>query len=125
MLRGNHHQGSGGRDYDRRDNRRRDNDRMVMTHGQSAEMAELTETADLAEASDVPARARPDLRLAGGERTVDMATAQRAAGEFLAALGIELDAEELRETPARMARAYAELFDSPPFRLTTFPNDEG
>jgi GTP cyclohydrolase I len=98
---------------------------MVMTHGQSAEMAELTDTADLAETSDVPARARPDLRLAGGERMVDMAAAQRAAGEFLAALGIELDAEELRETPARMARAYAELFESPPFRLTTFPNNEG
>ncbi len=90
-----------------------------MTHGQA------TEFADLAETSDVPTRARPDLRLAGGERTVDMAAAQRAAGEFLAALGIELDAEELRETPARMARAYAELFDSPPFRLTTFPNNEG
>ena len=51
--------------------------------------------------------------------------AQRAAGEFLAALGIDLDREGLRETPARMARAYAELFDARPFRLTTFPNDEG
>jgi GTP cyclohydrolase IA len=90
-----------------------------MTHGQA------TEFADLAETSDVPTPARPDLRLAGAERMVDMAAAQRAAGEFLAALGIELDAEELRETPARMARAYAELFDSPPFRLTTFPNNEG
>jgi GTP cyclohydrolase IA len=92
---------------------------MVMTHGQA------TELADVAEISGVPTRARPDLRLAGAKRTVDMAAAQRAAGDFLAALGIKLDAEELRETPARMARAYAELFDSPPFRLTTFPNDEG
>jgi len=90
-----------------------------MTHGKA------TELADVSEISGVPARARPDLRLAGAERTVDMAAAQRAAGEFLAALGIELDAEELRETPARMARAYAELFNSPPFRLTTFPNNEG
>ena len=31
----------------------------------------------------------------------------------------------MRETPARMARAYAELFDAPPLQLTTFPNDEG
>jgi GTP cyclohydrolase I len=68
---------------------------------------------------------RPDLRVAGGNRDVDLAAAQRAAGEFLAALGVDLGAEALRETPARMARAYAELFDSPPFRLTTFPNDEG
>jgi GTP cyclohydrolase I len=70
-------------------------------------------------------RARPDLRLASGGTGVDLAAAQRAAADFLAALGVELGQEELRETPARMARAYAELFDSRPFRLTTFPNDEG
>ncbi|HEV3029708.1 MAG TPA: GTP cyclohydrolase I FolE, partial [Planctomycetota bacterium] len=40
-------------------------------------------------------------------------------------LGIDLDREERRATPARMARAYAELFAAQPFRLTTFPNDEG
>jgi GTP cyclohydrolase I len=34
-------------------------------------------------------------------------------------------AEGLEETPARMARAYAELFDAQPFRMTTFPSDEG
>jgi GTP cyclohydrolase IA len=70
-------------------------------------------------------QARPDLRLAGGDTEVDMPAAQRAAADFLAALGVDLGQEELRETPARMARAYAELFDSRPFRLTTFPNDEG
>jgi GTP cyclohydrolase IA len=31
----------------------------------------------------------------------------------------------MRDTPARMALAYAELFTSRPFELTTFPNDEG
>jgi len=36
-----------------------------------------------------------------------------------------VDREDLRETPARMARAYAELFDARPLRLTTFANDEG
>ena len=90
-----------------------------MTNRQAIELA------DSAEASSTPRRARPDLRLANGERQIDMAAAERAAGEFLAELGVELDAEELRETPGRMARAYAEFFDSPPFRLTTFPNDEG
>jgi GTP cyclohydrolase I len=70
-------------------------------------------------------QARPDLRLAGDRPGVDLAAAQRAAADFLAALGVDLGQEELRETPARMARAYAELFDSRPFRLTTFPNDEG
>jgi GTP cyclohydrolase IA len=67
----------------------------------------------------------PDLRLANGRTGVDLVAAQRAAADFLAALGVELGQEELRDTPARMARAYAELFDSRPFRLTTFPNDEG
>jgi GTP cyclohydrolase IA len=91
-----------------------------MTQGQ---VIELPEPAELPGA--ISAQARADVRLARGKRQIDMAAAQRAAGDFLTALGIELDAEELRETPARMARAYAELFDSPPFRLTTFPNDEG
>jgi GTP cyclohydrolase IA len=69
--------------------------------------------------------ARPDLRLARSGTGVDLVAAQRAAADFLAALGVELGEEERRATPARMARAYAELFDSRPFQLTTFPNDEG
>lgn len=56
---------------------------------------------------------------------VDLQAAQRAAADFLRALGLDLDREELQETPARMTQAYAELFDAHPPRLTTFPNDEG
>ena len=59
------------------------------------------------------------------EPDIDLAAAERAAGQFLAALGVELDSESLRGTPGRMARAYAELFTPRPFNLTTFPNDEG
>ena len=55
----------------------------------------------------------------------DLAAAERAAADFLTALGIDLDRQERRATPARMARAYAELLAARPFRLTTFPNDEG
>ncbi|HYK27060.1 MAG TPA: GTP cyclohydrolase I [Streptosporangiaceae bacterium] len=66
-----------------------------------------------------------DLRLVNGKPGIDLAAAERAASDFLAALGIETDSEDLRETPARMARAYAELFDAEPLKLTTFPNDEG
>lgn len=76
-------------------------------------------------APDTATSGRPDLRLATSGPRVDLAAAERAAGEFLTALGIDLDAEELRQTPARMVRAYAELFDAEPVRLTTFPNDEG
>jgi GTP cyclohydrolase I len=56
---------------------------------------------------------------------VDLAAAELAAADFLHALGVSLDSESLQGTPARMARAYAELFTPRPFNLTTFPNDEG
>jgi GTP cyclohydrolase I len=59
------------------------------------------------------------------DQDVDLLAAQRAAAAFLAALGIDVDTEELRETPARMARAYAEMLNPRPFDLTTFPNTEG
>ena len=55
----------------------------------------------------------------------DPVAAERAAADFLAALGVDLGAEGLAETPGRMARAYAELLSPRDFRLTTFPNDEG
>jgi len=67
----------------------------------------------------------PALRIASDTAPVDMEAAERAAAGFLTALGIDLTREELRDTPSRMARAYAELFDARPLRLTTFPNDEG
>jgi GTP cyclohydrolase I len=70
-------------------------------------------------------RSRPELRIAGRESGVDLPAAERAAADFLAALGVDVDRAGLRETPARMARAYAELFTAQPLQLTTFPNDEG
>ncbi|MFC8221345.1 GTP cyclohydrolase I FolE [Streptomyces sp. NPDC057362] len=55
----------------------------------------------------------------------DLEAAERAAREFLAALGIMVDGEGTRDTPGRMARGYAELLTARPFRMTAFPNDEG
>jgi GTP cyclohydrolase I len=63
--------------------------------------------------------------VAGDARRVDLAAAERAASELLAALGADLDDPGLRETPRRVAAAYAELLTPEPFNLTTFPNDEG
>ncbi|MGZ4169480.1 MAG: GTP cyclohydrolase I FolE [Solirubrobacteraceae bacterium] len=63
--------------------------------------------------------------VAGEARRVDLAAAERAARELLTALGADLDSEGLRETPRRVATAYAELLTPEPFSLTTFPNDEG
>src|SRR5260370_8767687 len=75
--------------------------------------------------SDAAVSSRSDLQVVAGRAGGGLAAPQRAAGACLAALGIDLDRDELRETPARMARAYAELFDARPLRLTTFPNDAG
>ncbi|CAM5264227.1 GTP cyclohydrolase 1 OS=Streptomyces tendae OX=1932 GN=folE PE=3 SV=1 [Streptomyces tendae] len=55
----------------------------------------------------------------------DLEAAERAAREFLRALGVAVDSEGTRDTPGRMARGYAELLTARPFRMTTFPNDEG
>src|SRR4051795_2454356 len=56
---------------------------------------------------------------------IDLGRAQRAARELLTALGCDLTDESVRDTPRRMAEAYAELLTPRPFRATTFPNDEG
>jgi GTP cyclohydrolase I len=56
---------------------------------------------------------------------VDLSAAELAAGALLRALGIATEGESMRDTPARMARAYAELFTAEAFAPTTFPNDEG
>jgi len=78
------------------------------------------------EMRDTPVRAGSALRViheCGPD--IDLAAAEHAAGQFPAALGMELDTEGLRGTPGRMARAYAELFTPRPFNMTTFSNDEG
>jgi GTP cyclohydrolase I len=54
--------------------------------------------------------AGPSLHIARDSTGVDIAAAERAAAGFLAALGIDVEHEDMQETPARMARAYAELF---------------
>lgn len=56
---------------------------------------------------------------------IDIERAERAARDFVHALGIQTDSESTQDTPGRMARAYAELFTPRAFDLTTFPNDEG
>jgi GTP cyclohydrolase I len=58
-------------------------------------------------------------------RAIDRDAAERAAADLLAALGADLQHEQLRDTPRRMVDAYAELLTSEPFRPTTFPNEQG
>jgi GTP cyclohydrolase I len=47
----------------------------------------------------------------------------RAVTDLLAALGIDPEDENLRETPRRVADAYAEMLTPQPFDATTFRND--
>jgi GTP cyclohydrolase I len=55
---------------------------------------------------------------------VQLEEAAQAALAFLEALGVDLTQAGMADTPARMARAYAELFSPRPFRATHFPNEE-
>ncbi|MHA6783247.1 GTP cyclohydrolase I FolE [Pseudonocardia saturnea] len=64
------------------------------------------------------------LRVVPPAEGIDLAGAERAAGDFLAALGVTTDSGATAETPARMARAYAEMLSPRSFDLTTFANDE-
>jgi len=57
-------------------------------------------------------------------RRVDLLAAEHAARDLLIALGADIRAAGLIETPRRMAAAFAELLTPEPFKLTSFPNDE-
>ncbi len=67
----------------------------------------------------------PNLHVVGSPRSVDLAAAEDAVRSLLVALGADVTAPGVRETPGRAARAYAELLSPRTFQLTTFPNDEG
>jgi GTP cyclohydrolase I len=65
------------------------------------------------------------LRLVSPEPQVDLEAAEEAVRSLLQALGADTALEELRDTPRRAARAYADLLTPEPFSLTTFANDAG
>jgi len=67
---------------------------------------------------------RPD-RASHPAAACDLGAAGAAAAALLAALGVDMRSEGLAETPARMARALAEMLTPRGFDATTFPNDEG
>ena len=67
----------------------------------------------------------PHLRLVSDAAPVDVPAAQAAVRALLIALGQDPSSEHLRDTPRRVAAAYAEMLTSEAFTLTTFPNDEG
>src|SRR5918912_4364248 len=70
-------------------------------------------------------RRAPRLAALPSAGRVDIDRAEHAARGLLLALGGDLADEGLRDTPRRVAAAYAELLTPEPFDMTTFPNAEG
>jgi GTP cyclohydrolase IA len=68
---------------------------------------------------------RRRLQILDRSPVVDLARAERAVADLLAALGQDPSDEQLLDTPRRVAASYTELLTPAPFTLTTFPNDEG
>jgi GTP cyclohydrolase I len=56
---------------------------------------------------------------------VDLHAAEDAVADLLRALGQDVASEHLRETPARVARSFAELLTPSTFSPTSFPNHQG
>ena len=85
---------------------------------------ELGSLEDSSDPSGSPAQRR-QAALVDGLRPIDLDRAERAVAELLIALGQDAESEHLRDTPRRVAAAYAELLTPLQFNPTTFPNDEG
>lgn len=60
-----------------------------------------------------------------GGASLDPVRAEAAAADLLDALGVDLSAAGLADTPRRVVRMYEELLTPRPFNPTTFPNDAG
>ena len=69
------------------------------------------------------ARWRP--RITHEPGPVDLAGAEKAATDMLAALGLPIDSADMFETPRRLVHAYAEMLTPPEFDSTTFENAAG
>jgi len=68
-------------------------------------------------------RSRP--RITHEPAPMDLARAEAAAADMLAALGLPVDSEDMFETPRRLVNAYAEMLTVPEFDSTTFSNAAG
>jgi GTP cyclohydrolase IA len=82
------------------------------------------ETGDSPDAQTALSASDVSVGAPGTTRLIDLAAAERAIAELLTALGEDLEGDQLRETPRRVAAAYAEMLTPRAFNLTTFSNDE-
>ena len=74
--------------------------------------------------STAPTPSLRELRLVRRGAEIDPEAAEAAVTQLLIALGHDPADEHLRDTPRRVAAAYAEMLTPRSFNLTTFPNDE-
>ncbi|MGZ4466025.1 MAG: GTP cyclohydrolase I [Nocardioides sp.] len=72
-----------------------------------------------------PADTRWRQRISQAPPEVDLPAAEAAAGAMLAALGLPVTSDDMRETPRRLVAAYSEMLTVPAFDLTTFDNAAG
>ena len=71
---------------------------------------------------DRPAAAATPGRVVDASK-FDLAAAERAARDLLRAIGADLDAPGLAQTPRRVAASFAELVTPADFEATLFPNE--
>jgi GTP cyclohydrolase I len=64
------------------------------------------------------------LRVVPDQPEADLPAAERAVADLLRALRRDPSSPHLRETPRRVAAAFAEMLTPEPFAVTTFPNEE-
>jgi GTP cyclohydrolase I len=64
------------------------------------------------------------LRVVPSQPEVDLPAAEKAVADLLRALRRDPASPHLRDTPRRVAAAFAEMLTPEPFAVTTFPNDE-
>lgn len=65
------------------------------------------------------------LHVANGEPERELERAETAARQMLDALGVDLDRDDVKETPRRLVQMYDELLTPQPFVPTSFENSGG
>lgn len=73
---------------------------------------------------DLPTEPR-SIGLAALQPTRDLERAEGAARELLLALGVDLDTDDVKDTPRRLVRMYDELLTPKSFVPTSFENSDG
>ncbi len=94
-------------------------------NGQANGKATAMLTAAISEFAGAGAPAMADVVPRDQSPAIDVRAAERAVRDLLVALGRDVHEPGLRDTPRRVAAAYAELLCPDPFSMTTFPNDAG